>query len=450
MPYIEARGGSIRVKWWGGEYHLDANGGPTKRKKYESASRRDDGTPFQDEDEAYDYGLDRESDLRNGRGIKRSDSSILMGELCPAWLDLQELAHDSIRAYRTVINAQILPYWRARAVGDITVPQYDAWAKQVRARWSPAYAKNILMVFGLIMEYAVSCDMRKASPVVKVRRRGKYVPRKKERKTDLDIAVVHDLALNANELWGYAGYVFFLTIAFTGLRRAEVFGLRREFSSPTWPASDPRLDPDEEHRYKADMLRYGTGEGRMPALRVEHQHMYIRRVPTLAMPKYGSRRTLVLPPFLHEMHEALLKSHDSEWTFPSVLGGPLLHTEWSGRYYGPIARGTQARGGRFPLPSVPPVPEWLVPDGKGGVKPRRMHLLRHGHKEWLDEPGVVPRVAVEARMGHELPGVEGVYSHVTTAMEQRIMEVLQGRWEAFTATLGANWVGPSPIRLPRG
>lgn len=449
MPYIERRGGSIRVKWWGGDYKLDADGRPTKKKIYESASGTEDG-PFADEDEAYAYGLDRESDVRNGRHFRRSSGSTPMGVLCPQWLELQDLAWDSIRAYRTVVNAQILPEWSHWAVGDITVPAYDAWALRVRATRSRTYATGILAVFSMIMDYAVACGMRQTSPVVKVRRRGKYVPRKRERKTDLDLAVVHNLSMNANALWGYPGYVFFLTIAFTGMRRSEIFGLRREYSSPTWPASDPRPDPEEEgDRYKADMLRYGTGDGRMPALRVEYQHKYERGRPVLVMPKYGSRRTLVLPPFLAQMHEDLLKSHDSEWTFPSVMDGPLLYVDWSGRYYGPIARGREARGGRFPLPAVPAVPEWLVPDGKGGVKPRRMHLLRHGHKEWLDESGVA-RVAAEARMGHELPGVEGVYSHVTAPMEARIMEVLQERWETFVGTLGPDWQPPSPIRLPQG
>jgi hypothetical protein len=56
------------------------------------------------------------------------------------------------------------------------------------------------------------------------------------------------------------------------------------------------------------------------------------------------------------------------------------------------------------------------------------HGLRHSQKVWLDEDGH-PRVAVEARMGHELPGVEGTYSHTTLTMELRIAETLQTRWE---------------------
>jgi hypothetical protein len=67
---------------------------------------------------------------------------------------------------------------------------------------------------------------------------------------------------------------------------------------------------------------------------------------------------------------------------------------------------------------------------------KRQYLVRHGHKEWLDEDGH-PRFAVEARMGHELAGVEGTYSNLTVAMEQGIMRSLQARWEALPAELRA-------------
>ncbi|MCI3223117.1 hypothetical protein [Streptomyces sp. NP-1717] len=76
MPYKEVRGNSIRVKWWTGDYHLDADGRPTKRKKYASASGPEDGVPFQDEDEAYTYGLDRESDVRNRRNRRRPNAPL--------------------------------------------------------------------------------------------------------------------------------------------------------------------------------------------------------------------------------------------------------------------------------------------------------------------------------------------------------------------------------------
>ena len=82
-----------------------------------------------------------------------------------------------------------------------------------------------------------------------------------------------------------------------------------------------------------------------------------------------------------------------------------------------------------------PVPASRGKRAKPGVRPVRgvaglvPHGLRHSHKVWLDELDL-PRVAVEARMGHELPGVEGTYSHTTVAMELRIADALQSIWEA--------------------
>jgi integrase len=414
----------------------------TGRKVYDSKSGF---TGADAENKAYQYGLDRESDIRNDRYISRRDGSMKMKELTVTWLEVQDLAYDSIRAYRTAITAKINPYWGEKTVADVTVPGYDAWAKHIRATCSVNYAKNILMVFGMVMDYAVVCELRKSSPVIKRPRRGKFTRKPKERKRNLDVALVHQLAENANTVWGYPGYVLFLTVAFTGMRRSELYGLRRDYCSPTWPASDPRDDPDPEEleRYEDDMRRYGRGDGLLPALRVEYQHKWMHGKPVLVPPKYESKRSLVLPPFLTEMFDMLLKSHDSEWAFPAMGGSPLLKANWSNSYYKPIVCGAEGRGGRLPRPEVPAVPAWIQPDGK----PKRLHLLRHAHKEWLQED-LVPEVASEARMGHEIQGVRGLYGNVTPGMEQQIAGVLQARWERFVGEQGPGWRSPSPTCLP--
>ncbi|MBQ1163809.1 integrase, partial [Streptomyces sp. A73] len=80
-----------------------------------------------------------------------------------------------------------------------------------------------------------------------------------------------------------------LTKAYTGMRLGEMFGLRREFCHPYWPASDP----DAERRGER-VARYG-GDDPMPAIRVQWQHKYrkdpanldARGVPVFAPPKYG-------------------------------------------------------------------------------------------------------------------------------------------------------------------
>ena len=126
MPYVEVRGSSIRVKWWGGDYVTGADSKPTKRKKYESASGPQPGVPFESEDEAYNYGLDREYDVRHGKHIRRVDSKTLMKDYCWLWLEAQDLRDTSVTRYRSRLRARIIPYWGDHAVGDITTWEYEA------------------------------------------------------------------------------------------------------------------------------------------------------------------------------------------------------------------------------------------------------------------------------------------------------------------------------------
>src|SRR6266568_1517198 len=56
------------------------------------------------------------------------------------------------------------------------------------------------------------------------------------------------------------------------------------------------------------------------------------------------------------------------------------------------------------------------------------HGLRHGLQTWMDEEGI-PEVLKTERMGHELPGMHGVYGHVSAAMRADLKGALQERWE---------------------
>jgi len=77
-----------------------------------------------------------------------------------------------------------------------------------------------------------------------------------------------------------------------------------------------------------------------------------------------------------------------------------------------------------------------------------VYRLRHWHKALLDEPGAdIADVAKEARMGHELDGMAGVYSEVTLSMERRVVEYLQGVWEKQVVAAGL-WQPVFPTALP--
>jgi hypothetical protein len=55
------------------------------------------------------------------------------------------------------------------------------------------------------------------------------------------------------------------------------------------------------------------------------------------------------------------------------------------------------------------------------------HGLRHGLQTWMDEDGI-PEVLKTERMGHEVPGMHGVYGHVSPTMRDDLMAALEKRW----------------------
>ncbi|WP_053801360.1 hypothetical protein [Streptomyces rimosus] len=431
--YTEWRGGTCRVKWWSGEYH--ANG----RKRYESKGG------FLDEESAVQHGQDQLYEIRHGTHVSNRDGATSMSDWLDDWLAAMDHRHLTERNYRSVIENHIRPYFSRRNVADIDVLAYRTFKKHIHGVLSYGSAQNVLMVLGMVLDDAVP-RLIKASPVERTRRRGKYIKvRKRERKRDMAPADVEQLARNAEAVLGFSGYAFVWTMATTCMRPGELYGLTREYCYPNWPGSDPRADPEEEERYEEDMARYGKGDGLMPAIRVERQVQHSENGLEFFPPKYDSYRTLVIPPFLAELLEKLLASHESKWVFPAVMGGSLGAVNFDYRYWRPIADGAPEKSGpraRRLQPEIPPVPAFA---GK------RLYLVRHGGKAWLDEDGGHSKFAVESRMGHEVPGVAGLYSNVTVPMERAIMESLQRRWERLQEDIGTGQVEiiSHPFPTPR-
>jgi integrase len=124
-----------------------------------------------------------------------------------------------------------------------------------------------------------------------------------------------------------------------------------------------------------------------------------------------SARDVHLPPFLTALLEQVLDGHDHEQVFTGAHGGYLRRSNFNRRTWTPAASGDPNRG-------LPPV-----------ITGMHFHDLRHTHKTWLIEDDI-PEIAQAKRLGHRLPGIRGVYSHVTPAMQQRITRALQARWNA--------------------
>ena len=78
-------------------------------------------------------------------------------------------------------------------------------------------------------------------------------------------------------------------------------------------------------------------------------------------------------------------------------------------------------GGKYRAKTWPlhpgPIIKGLTPHGK-----------RHGLKVWMDEDQI-PDALKSERLGHDEPGMRGVYGHVSPAMREELKAALQARWE---------------------
>lgn len=398
MAHGEKRSYDKRAKkWrWRGRYKLP-NG------RWGSVSRDDNGQPFYTERAAEDFAAGLETDVRRKAFVNPRDGRITVREWSELWIESVELANRSDSTYRQRLRSVILPKWGETAMGTIATVAISTWEQQLRARYSPRYVKSVMSVLRVMFDDAVASKVRGDNPVptLKSRRRGMYKGKQQEDETVLATprqALL--MARNARELRGLVGYTMVLTIAYVGLRISEVVGLRREH-----------------------LILDDRGEG--CRLLVQEQHQRVDGKPAQVAPKYGSTGSLILPPFLAALLGELLASHTSPWVFPAPRGGKM-HTgdEWYTDVWRRFADGHTAvpdrRGRRSRLPDLRAVV------GVRGVVP---HGLRHSMKVWLDERKH-PRVAVEGRMRHVMPGVEGTYSHVTLAMELDIAADLESLWES--------------------
>jgi integrase len=188
----------------------------------------------------------------------------------------------------------------------------------------------------------------------------------------------------AGRMTRYEHQVLVLTAAYTGMRWGELAGLAR-----------PNTLLDD------GILRVDPHTGAL--------HEIAGRL-SLGPPKTAdSARDIHLPPFLIDLLGQLLHRHDQHHVFAGPQGGYLCRSAFCRRTWRPALDGN-------PTKNQPAI-----------LAGMHFHDLRHTHKTWLIEDDI-PEIAQAHRLGHRLPGIRGIYSHVTPAMQQRITDALQRRW----------------------
>lgn len=464
MAHAEKRGPHWRVR-----YKL-ADG------TWGSATRGDDGKRFADEESALNFGLEQEADIRRNLWRDPRAGDILLKDWVKRWFPAQDLEETTIEGYRWHLEVHVLPYFGEHTLRSLNTLDIAAWELSlarpnqygfsVCGKASAASARTLLHT---VLSDAVRMGLLPANPAVRQRNRGKKNGKSRARGPEEVWATPLEALLVAERASLLSGrpdeLIHLLTVAYTGMRWAETVGLERRY------------------------LRLST-------IRVEQQVYEFKGRWVKKPPKDDSYRTIHLPAFLADLLSRQIQRHGDgscscegsagcgggRYVFLPEDGTHERRSNFGRRRFRPAVDGrhgdAKGRPGYPVLADLAQAPwpgrvcrswpaavkdEEFVPTKRRGFwrydierhhvyswlpirRGLKVHGLRHGHKVWLDEDDI-PTVASEERLGHELPGIAGTYSHTSPEMTKRIAEALQKRWERSLRERAVLEGGRSPVPL---
>lgn len=390
MPYEEKRGDGPYP--WRSRYKRPDGG-------YESVPG------FATQTDAHNYGLEQEADIRRGRWTDPRRSLTPFADWAATWLTAVQ-AHNPAQRTRSgrvrTLN-RLLPTFGDMPLVEITWWEVQKWAG-TRTN-APDTIRDDITFLSTILTAAVDARMIDVNPLA-----GRRLPGTRGRAKEKVWPQPEEAYAVAERFTGMLR-VLLHTVYWTGMRRGELMGL---------------------HRDNCGLLRRETVDGRLFTRRViridPHKGQLIedydedekRTLRFLGEPKPpNGAREIDLPKFLADMLDQHLATWPHDYPFCRPEGGwwfsATLDDQWQ-----PAADGREAKKA---WRSRPALPAWdpILP----GLT---LHGFRHGHNTLMVEEGV-PEVLRCDRLGHEQPGIQGVYSHPSARMRRDLLETLTRRFE---------------------
>jgi len=476
VAYAEKRGKTWRARWRAPDGTLMSRSAfPTRR-------------------EAENYGRDQEAAIRSCSYVDPRAGQTMLTDWVNQWYPALDLELSTLSNYRYLLEVLILPTFGDRPLVSITPEQVSTWERQLEASgYSQRTARDarstLITVLGDAVPRCIS-----ANPAVRKRGKGRKGQRRIQRiehaekawATPLEALLVAErcAALSGSD----ADFVMVLTIAYTGMRWGETIGLRPECVHDddldiAWKlyelngrfycgrpkdgsirrADLPPFLAELLGRYRDEGVRKCTCRGAEQPWCQGGEYVFLgpdsghfrrssyswrffrpaadgwysayrkaERRPVLVAADNAFPWQPLLPwpraesgvPFVPPAGRGLLRLITDQTTgrctachrvLPRRLDGRVI-THDAGRARCPGSGQRPAQDGA--LASWLPVLPGLTPHG-----------LRHGHQTWMDEDRIA-EVLKSERMGHEVPGMHGVYGHVTTGMRDELKAALEQRWTA--------------------
>lgn len=314
--------------------------------------------------------------------IDPSSGKITLREWADMWLKVHRVSATTTAKYNSYLKNHILPAFGDTSLNAITRMRVKSWVNEVGEGRASSTVVDILALFSMLMGEAVEERRISANPCRRLRPAADH-------RAERPWATPAQVLAIANHLKPAEAHLV-ITAAYTGMRWGELVGLQRH---------NCKLD---------DALIYVD-----PDVGALHE---VSGKLELGSPKTPAAvRPILLPPFLVARLREHLESHDHSHVFVGEDGGLYRRSNFSRRFWRPATDGS---------------PDGLIAPVIPGM---HFHDLRHTHKTWMIEDSV-PEAAQAKRLGHRLPGVRGIYSHVTPIVEQRLVDGLQKRWEGTAKT----------------
>lgn len=441
MAYAEKRGRKWRVK-----YKC-------------SASREASRSGFQTKASALNWGRDQEAAARAGKWADPGGGKLAVEAWITRWLRLQDVGISTQAKNEYLLRRFILPRWGVCLVNTLTSADIIEWENELPSREgiSGRTAHEARSLFCTILGDAATHQppLIPYNPALRPRNRGRRTGRRIDRSPPRKWVTPLQALLLAERTALLSGvsddFLLIVTIAYTGLRWGEAIGLERDHLhhdhiNVEWQLREingafHRLPP------KDDSYRSTNWEPLIPV----DLPVFLAELLTVHMNSRPRQRCAC----------ASIHGGSGSYVFTSRNGAHERRSNYARRVFRPAADGYYLpRSGRVgnlvvvdtatwpgrPIARWPPAQPGTAfspPKGRGiqQIDPRTSlaawlpiqpglvpHGLRHSLKTWMTEDGI--REILQARrLGHQVPGMQGVYTHVSAAMRAELKAALQARWE---------------------
>ena len=275
-----------------------------------------------------------------------------------------ELKANSIRNKQHMINKHIIPYFGSKKLNEITPADIIQWQKIIQEnKFSKTYERMIQNQINALFNHAQRIYNLKENPCKKVKRMGKS----DADKLDFWIKEEYDRFISSVDRKS-EDYLMFEILFWTGIREGELLSLTI-------------ADFDMTNNL----------------LHIDKTYHRIDGKDVISTPKTdNSVRTIIIPNFLKEEVQEYISHH---YGFPE-----------NERLFPIVARTLQKRMKRY--------------EKKTGVKPIRVHDLRHSHVAYLIDQGVEPLI-IKERLGHKNIQITlNTYGHLYPSRQKEVAALL--------------------------